>query len=200
MRNWGWVGLVAALALGQAAEAQVLPSVGTVVLTTDSDGQLFPGVSYGIPADGVTYRWDLWSDSAHPDAIIYLGAPNDVFGFGEVGNGDGTTSLGFVEPTYSWDETQAPGHTSILVRAQAPFSNCFAGTPYGVACALWSSNVWGDDAPLSVNVADVVNITFSSVAIPEPATWLLMLTGAFGVGAALRLRRRSLRDAAPVLA
>jgi hypothetical protein len=203
MRIWGWATLIAALALGQAAEAQpstVLPPTGqTKTLTTDSDGWAFP-IDYGIPADGVTYRWDLWSDSAHPDAMIYLEGPNDVFGFGEVSNGDGTATPQFVAPTYRWDEIEAPGHTTILVQAQAPFSNCFPGTPYGVACALSASYVWADDVALKVDASDPVTITFSSVAIPEPATWLLMTAGVFGVGVALRQRRRTLRMAPPALA
>jgi hypothetical protein len=32
-------------------------------------------------------------------------------------------------------------------------------------------------------------------AVPEPATWAMMLLGVFGIGGVLRVRRRRLHDA-----
>ena len=115
MRIFGWLTFIAALALAQAAEAQVL-GPGPTTITTDNTGQVIPGADYTILGDGVTYRWDLWADSAHPGALIYLGAPNDLFAVGQVSNGDGTTHFDFAlpDPIYTWDPTYAPGHTSIV--------------------------------------------------------------------------------------
>jgi opacity protein-like surface antigen len=35
----------------------------------------------------------------------------------------------------------------------------------------------------------ITNLTFNGVAVPEPATWAMMLTGFFGLGSMLRRRR-----------
>lgn len=202
MRINGFVAFIAALALGQGAQAAVL----TGTMTTNNSGQIFPGVDYTIPSDGVTYRWDFFTDSAHPNAIITLGGPNDVYSTGRVSNGDGTTHIDFntPAPNYVWNASYAPGHTTIFVGADPSFNNCSGATPAGVLCGV-SNFVFGDSAPLSVDVKDVVTITFSAAsvsgfsatAIPEPAAWALMLAGVFGVGAALRQRRRMLREAQP---
>lgn len=197
MRIRGLVAFIGALAVGQAAHATVL----TGTLTTDNSGYVPLGVDYTIPSDGRIYRWDLWADSAHPTALITLGSPNDVFAVGRVSNGDGTTHLDLAlpDPAYLWNAVYAPGHTTIFVEAPASFNSCSGATSAGVLCAV-SNNVWGDAASLGVNVHDVVNISFSATAIPEPAAWLLMIAGVFGVGGVLRRRRRLLREAQAALA
>ena len=47
-----------------------------------------------------------------------------------------------------------------------------------------------------VNWGDVRQIEFNAVMVPEPASWLMMLMGFFGLGAVLRRRRGSIRVAA----
>lgn len=193
MRIWGLLTIIAALALGQGAEATVL----TGSMTTNNSGQIFPGVDYTLPSDGLTYRWDFFTDSAHPNAIITLGGPNDVFAIDKISDGGGATHSAFSasDPGYIWNVVYAPGHTTIFVGAAPSFNNCSAATPAGVLCGE-TNDVFGDSVALGVNVKDIVTISFSQSAVPEPAAWALMLAGVFSIGAALRQRRHMLRKAA----
>ena len=196
MRIWGLLTIFATLALGQGVNAAVL----TGTMTTNNSGQIFPGVNYTVPSDGLTYRWDFFTDSAHPNAIITLGGPNDIFAIDKISNGDGTTHNAFsaTNPNFMWNAIYAPGHTTIFVEADPSFNNCSGAIPAGALCGR-TNNVFGDSAALGVNVQDIVTITFSATAVPEPAAWALMLTGVFGIGAVLRQRRRMSREAQPSL-
>jgi hypothetical protein len=48
----------------------------------------------------------------------------------------------------------------------------------------------------TLNGGATINVAIGSSAAPEPATWALMMLGIFGIGAALRLKRRSALAAA----
>jgi hypothetical protein len=39
--------------------------------------------------------------------------------------------------------------------------------------------------------SDLPNFVAQSIAVPEPATWAMMLTGSLGLGGMLRARRRT---------
>lgn len=184
-----WVGAAAIAFASQAAALTIDHCDGGCF--TDDGGILF-NVDYTVPADGRTYRWDLWTDSAHSDLLINLPPPNEDFSVDTISNGDGTFShSAYLTPViYSWGESQAPGHTSIYIRAQPSFDNCSISTPAGVVCAS-TFNIWGNGVTLSVNARKRAEIFFSSTVVPEPASWAMMLLGFFGLGAAARQRRPS---------
>jgi hypothetical protein len=199
MRSVAWLAF-AAVMLSFAPQARA--STGLILCssgcTTDSSGSL--QVDYTVPSDGLTYRWDLWSDPSHPNAMITLAAPNDVNATARTSNGDGTTSFDpvYTLPDFTWNEIVAPGHTEIMVFGPASFNFCAGNTPAGTVCNV-NNSIFGDNSYL--NVADVtgaVTVTFAStpIAIPEPAAWALMIGGFLVVGGALRRRRSVARVAA----
>ena len=181
----------AMLCAGQAAAIEITQCASGCV----TGAQGFPSavfVDYTIPSDGQAYRWDLWTDNAHPDALINLGSPNETFSLLQVSNGDGTFTQTTDFPPFSsitWNEIQTPGHTSIYVKSPVvDFNNCSSSTPAGVTCAA-KNNIGGNGVLITVNAPDPVKIFFSSAAVPEPASWAMMLTGFFGLGAMLRRGR-----------
>jgi hypothetical protein len=194
MRGFGWAALGAALLVASSAHAVVIQSCGGGCLT-DPFGTLI--VDYTVPADGQSYRWDLWSDSSHPNVLINLGSPNDAFDVDTVSNGGGvfhTTGFLLGAP-FTWNEVQDPGHTTIFARSlNSNFNHCSSASPAGDVCAA-SFNIFGDSVTLSVNTQDSVRIFFAGVVVPEPATWTMTIAGFFGLGMVLR-RRRSTRVAA----
>jgi hypothetical protein len=195
MRIWGLIGFIAAMALGSSVHAAAVCSSGC---TTDATGVVFLGANYTVPTTGGLIRWDLWSDAAHPNVLISVASPNDVFGVEKISNGaGGFSSQGYV-PTFQWTETQLPGHTIIIASAPAPYDNCSGVIASGVVCGV-QGYVWGDNAGVSVNVQDVVRLVGVESVVPEPTTWLLMLSGLFGLGLALR-RARAARMGRPATA
>jgi hypothetical protein len=188
MRISGLVGLFAALVFAQAAHASVDFPPCMSGCTTDASGYVPFGTDYTAPTDGGLYRWDLWSDL--PNVLISVAAPNEVFGFQKVSNGDGTFHSIDFTPTFQWTETQSLGHTVIIVGGAADFDTCSASTPLGVVRGA-QNFIWGNGEQIKVNVPEVVHISGFAAAIPEPAGWGLMLTGFFGLGLALRRGRRT---------
>ena len=189
---WAAVGLAGAMAAGTSAQALTLGSctAGCAVF----GGSLF-NVDYTVAADGRSYRWDLWSDPAHPNVLINLDDPNETFDQELVSNGDGTfhgDAFLLGGAGFTWNEIIEPGHTTIFTRAlQTDFNHCSPASPAGDICAA-QFNVWGNGVGLSVNTRDPVTIFFSQTAVPEPTAWAMMLLGFFGLGAALRRRRAAL--------
>lgn len=198
MRILGLATIIGALALAQAAVAAGYPpcrnscyaDFGTTAPTS---------TDYTVPDDGLLYDWNFSSDSAHPDVLIHVQPPNEVFGFNLIATGDGAFRFGDESsPWYSWREVQQPGFTLVQVRGQPSFNDC-AGASAGQVCG-YSSNIWGNGTSITVNTNDPVRIfVTSNLAVPEPHTWLLILSGFLGVGAAVRLERRR-RTRAPAQA
>jgi hypothetical protein len=186
MRLWRSIAFLAALAVGPAAFAQSGSPPCLHGCVTDQFGYVGIGADYTVPTDGLLHRWDIWADN--PSAFISVYTPNEVYGVSETSNGDGTFQFGIFQPSWSgFEETSLPGHLVILLRGPKDFDECSSTTPAGVMCSA-QNFIWGNGTPLSVSVQDVVHVWSTDSIIPEPSTWLLMLVGAFGLGAALRRR------------
>ena len=190
MRGLGWLVLaVGMISLSPAARAATVLSHCTTGCTTDSSGSLT--IDYTVPSDGMTYRWDLYTDPSHPTATITLQLPNEVSGIDYVSNGDGTTTPNYVaDPGYIFNEVSDPGHTIITVWSNPSFNNCTSTTAAGTLCRA-DNSVFGNGASLTVDVDSPVTITFAQTAlgVPEPAVWSLMIVGFGTLGWALRRRR-----------
>jgi hypothetical protein len=187
-RIWWAAAMTAAMMVGGQANALILNACagGCPV----QGGALFD-VDYTVAADGQSYRWDLWSDAAHPDVLINLNAPNEAFDVDTISNGDGTfhTDSFLLGATFTWNEVVEPGHTTIFTRAlQTDFNHCSPASSAGEVCAA-QFNVWGNGSSIWVNTQDPMTVFFSQSAVPEPATWAMLLLGFFGLGAVLRRRR-----------
>jgi hypothetical protein len=197
MRGLAWLILTAVmLSFAPAARATQLMSC-TAGCTSDSSGAFFFGFNYTLPTDGHRYRWDLWSDASHPNAMISLAAPNEGFSTDGVSQGNGTTSstTNFAFPDFLWNEVVMPGHTEILVWASPDFNFCAGNPPMGTLCSV-TNTVEGNNASLNPHVSNAITITFASTVVPEPATWSLMIGGFGALGWALRRRRSAAGQAA----
>lgn len=193
MKRSVWAALVTAGALTFAGSA------GASILACKTGCTVYDGVyfaDYTVPSDGQAYRWDLWTDT--PGVTINLTSPNETFDTELVSNGDGTfhNDAFLLGTGYAWSEIQAPSHTTIYTKSlQADFNDCSSSSPAGDICAAYF-NVWGNGSLLTVDTRNPVTVFFSQTAVPEPATWALMLSGFFGLGLALRRRRAAVVAAA----
>ncbi len=156
-------------------------------------------VDYTVPDDGLTWRWDVFTDSTDPSITVRLVHPNQTFTTELIANGDGTFQnvlTDFFAP-YSWQEVLVePNHSSYLVSAPAGFNNCSPSTLAGQVCAV-TYNVWGNGSPLLITASNavlngpLVKISFAATLVPEPESWALMILGLGAAGAMLRRTRRA---------
>jgi hypothetical protein len=194
MKRSVWAALVTAGALTVAGSAGATTLLACATGCTVSGGLYF--ADYTVPSDGRAYRWDLWTDT--PGVTINLTSPNETFDTELVSNGDGTfhNDAFLLGTGFAWSATQAPSHTTIYTRSlQADFNHCTGSSSAGDICA-GSFNVWGNGTLLTVDTRSPVTVFFSQTAVPEPATWALMLSGFFGLGLALRRRGAAVAAAA----
>jgi len=195
MRKLGLAAFAAAGAM-MAGSAQASLLTECVSGCFVADGFFF--ADYTVPDDGRLYRWDLYTDG--PGVVINLPGPNETFDQERVSNGDGTFhNDAYLSPTgvqYTWSETQTIGHTEIYTQSlQTGFDHCDSTSPAGEICAT-TYNIWGNGTVLSLSrdgvnlrAPDNYTVFLKITAIPEPATWAMMIGGFFGLGAALRRRR-----------
>ena len=193
MRLRTMLAAAALLAVGSSAEATTLTSCAGGCRV---DGGLLFNVDYTVPADGRTYRWDLWTDSLDPAVTVGISAPNEVFTDGRVANGDGSFHTVLLpDPIYTFAGDVKPGHTSYVVGTQASFDTCGPSSPAGQLCEV-SYNVWGNGIFLSVGGLTPgprglpsVRVFFAQTVVPEPQSWALAILGLGAAGAMLRRRR-----------
>ena len=166
---------------------------GSCVSVTASAGCLFDGninsnsdgsnVNSYVSAQNAynTYNDDIDHLSANPDILLQLLASTDDGDFSDYG-----TFTGANTPSGSWD---LPGFLVDFVAVKA--SDQFV--LYKLAAPA-SSGTWDtSDIPFKNNPHDVSHLVFfgteGTPAVPEPATWAMMIGGFGLVGGAIRRRR-----------
>ncbi len=167
-----------ALALAAATLAPLASAnAATYVLSTDVSAPtlLMPGDIGATAPTGGTSDLSTLSGTGINDYYFDLSVP-----------GSGTSYLGNID--FSGGSERAVVSLSSLVVSDITVSSLGAQTK-----ATFSA-VGGSEYKLEVSGTPgayfVANITGVTAAVPEPATWAMMLAGLFGLGAALRVRRR----------
>lgn len=182
--------LLAVAAFGAIATQAPASTVvdGNCVSVADSHGCLFNGNINGNPNPGnansylnAQNAYNLYNDThptANPDiALTYLGDTNT--GFPGTFTGGGTTSGTWSLPGYLVDY--------VAVKAADKF------VLYKLAVAA-SSGSWNSfDVPGNPNSPALSHLAFfGGPAVPEPATWGLMISGFAIAGSAMRRRKAKL--------
>jgi hypothetical protein len=186
-------GLLLSFAAGPS-QAIVLPLNTTHPITFDpANGNFGFGdfaVDYTLPTDGQLYEWDLSFTSADPTATLLLHAPNEIDAF-QVFNSTGSLRglSGFSAPGMTFQEFVTPGLTKILYQAPLAFNNCPVGPASSVPCGM-AFNIWGNGDPFTLDSDAPISLTTTFAAVPEPATWAMLLVGFGALGGALRGRRK----------
>jgi hypothetical protein len=173
------LGLLAATSAAQATTTVTFDGTAnnTQVLNVTNSGY-----SFDAPANvGALYVWDAFSPNSNgTDNLIFGFAPNDVVTITKVGGGG--FKLVSVDLAVSWYSAVSPN--TILAN----------GTPLTIDSTLttYTFNAIGTSFTLSGLASDdgywiADNFVFD--AVPEPASWAMLIAGFGLTGAAMRRRR-----------
>jgi hypothetical protein len=128
---------------------------------------------------------------ASPPTRIYDALPAGQFDFSAPVTFDGAYFVGYPEATVQFQlylDGALVGASSVLAPSSTPtfLTSGYSGAVDEVRVVT-----------LGAGRFDMDNVTFNSIstAIPEPATWTMLLLGFFGLGAALRARPRAVATA-----
>ncbi|MFL6743267.1 MAG: PEPxxWA-CTERM sorting domain-containing protein, partial [Sphingomicrobium sp.] len=140
-------------------------------------------------ADGTFEQWDFWLGNDDPLATISLTAPNEVFSIVRTAGGGWGSGA---DPSFLWESTSGPGWLSVRVRGPKSWNNCSDPGAVGI-CAV-ENYIWGNGSFLTVSSTQPGELHFRStvLAVPEPATWAMMLLGFGAVGFSMRRKREGL--------
>lgn len=191
------------LSLSAAAAAVLLaaaPAYSQVGCAAEDGGCDIPegitdyGPDYTVPDDGMTYKWSFVL--SQPEALIFVPSPNQVEFFGRKRTATGFEDLYGMPFGYRFDEMVRPGVTTVFVRAPKGQDTCAQPGPIGEICLRYY-RVWSNGASYDYEgIQGGFNLKVFVEAVPEPATWALMLGGFGLVGAAARNRRSGWKRAA----
>jgi len=145
------------------------------------------GPDYTVPDDGQTYKWTFVL--SQPNAFIFVPPPNQVEFFGTKRTATGFEDLYGGEFPYRFDQIIRPGASTVFVWAPKGQNTCSQPGPIGEVCFRYY-RVWGNGQTYDYQGIDgEFNLKVFVEAVPEPATWALMLGGFGFVGAFARGRR-----------
>jgi hypothetical protein len=191
LKNW-ILSAVAALGLSFSAHAETItfdllggangdaftgPFVEDGFTVTATDGDVFVGTAFGNPLPSLVF--------------------GSVFGGGA---GEVTITSGNTFVLDSFDLNSFGGDASLSVIGLLGGNAVFASASTVLATGLDFPTIAGQAGVIDTLIFDITpggssanldNIVLSVVAVPEPATWLMMIIGFAFVGLASRRRRRT---------
>lgn len=129
------------------------------------------------------------------------GTVNSLVGNGPEGNFFGNQIFDYGADSFSIRSTSTYGSLVAGSAAQFVLTGLNFGTPItgvsfstlltGVTSSFTSNSVTFSFADQRLPAATYINATFQTAAVPEPATWALMILGMGAVGFAMRRRNNS---------
>ena len=138
------------------------------------------------PTDGTHYVFGVNTGTGLIRPFASIGAPNVIFNQAIIINSDGTGRV-FGSSNLSPSSINIVGN---ILTAQVPLSllpsTGFAPQQYGFN--LWPRVGFGDNNQISDFAPD--NATISVSAVPEPATWAMMILGFGAIGFETRRRKK----------
>lgn len=180
---------IGTLALGSTAMAGTFPGYGTdpggpgFIITLNPDGTATVAATAESPNyDGVEDAYvGVINNSGHTVNSVNLSAPsaNDIFGF----DSDGIDTYG--APTNAMDTTGYGGPDGYFTGITSA-----GGTDSGTVNFIGGIADGGQDYFSLEGALTATSFTATPGAVPEPATWAMMLLGFFGMGTMLRQRSK----------
>lgn len=170
----------------------------------------------GGPATASTFLVDVeaaqgpFIGTLYVDSAIDTSAGYDAHAIvGFTGSYDGQSMIRFLNGNFPFpnafagllfDQVYTTDLEGVVGPSFGPFGALFCSDPANLRCVhlgsgngpgvqvrVFASGVWGPTTQ--------TELTFTPQAVPEPATWALMILGFGGAGAALRYRRRQTASA-----
>lgn len=199
------------IVLAGVAAAALLPALAhaatNVYPTVVGSSSSYPGYPAADAVDGVALTdWASYGDGNNAFLILDFGAPvklTAAYVTDRVtsGGGNGAFAGGLYDFTTEFSLTPCSDalctvtgapidvfHTAPAVHT-SPADFLKAVSLPGFTTQYLEYNVITHDAPLNTNNTGLSDIHFTT-AVPEPATWAMLLMGFFGLGAMVRASRR----------
>jgi hypothetical protein len=191
--------VILASALFMAAPAHAYPVMfggacdtpeGCVTALPEDANDLFIGFDWTIPDDGMTYKWTFTVDQ--PGAVVFVPSANQVefYGYRKTATGlEDLTSFDSFPYRFEGFHEDGSNVTTYFVHAPKGTPDSCATAAVGDICYRYY-RVWNNGQPFQWGgTHGPFNMRISVQAVPEPATWALMIGGFAVAGATVRRRK-----------
>lgn len=169
-----------------AAVAASPASAKIVVVASDIDLSGTPYTATLAPGDTLTFEYAPRETFDPAPSLISTGGTTQVTAF------FGSPSVNFTDPPSFFGPNAFPGFASITTpgRATGSLTPSDLGFRFGNAGSYNYGYVrFAGSQIQTIAFQDVANVGILAGAVPEPATWALMILGFGAVGGAMRRRR-----------
>lgn len=173
--------------LASAAVVAVAPaSAKIVVVASDVDFSASPYTATLAPGDTLTFEYAPRETFDPAPSLISTGGTTQATAF------FGAPSVNFTDPPSFFGPNAFPGYASITTpgRATGSLTSSDLGFRFGTAGSYNYGYVrFAGSQIQTIAYQDLANVGIQAGAVPEPATWALMILGFGAVGGAMRRRQ-----------
>ncbi len=180
------IAALALLAAAGAAQAAIVVTFNAAPVNTVFGSYSEAGYNFSYTGGGIAYTWDAGSPNSN-------GTPNLILGFSPVDEititkvGGGVFTLISADLAVSWYSVVSPNTITVngsvfgIDSTLTTYAFNTTGTSFTISGLASNDGYWVGD-----------NFTFSGTAVPEPASWAMLIAGFGLTGAAMRRRRTAL--------